>query len=178
MRYRRANVKGGSYFFTVNLADRRSSLLVDNIDILRNAMSTVMKRRPFTIEAIVILPEHLHALWTLPEGDNDYATRWMLIKTGFSRQLPKGEYCTASRKKKGERGIWQRRYWEHVIRDERDFNCHLEYIHYNPVKHGHAKQASAWQYSSIHRYIANGIIAKDWGQGTKPTEGISFGERV
>ena len=103
MQYRRANVKGGTYFFTVNLAERGRSLLVDEIDKLRNVIAGVIKRHPFTIDAIVVLPEHLHALWTLPEGDNDYATRWMLIKTGFSRQLPKGEHC---RKQNKERGTW------------------------------------------------------------------------
>ena len=178
MLYRRANVKGGTYFFTVNLADRQGSLLVDKIDILRNAMSLVIKRHPFTIDAIVVLPEHLHALWTLPQNDNDYATRWMLIKTAFSQQIPKGEDCSASRKKKGERGIWQRRYWEHLIRDARDYTHHVEYIHYNPVKHGYVNRASAWQYSSIHRYIANGTIERNWGIGIDSTDGSNFGERV
>ena len=178
MQYRRANVKGGTYFFTVNLFDRKGSLLVDEIYILRNAMSLAIQRHPFTIDAIVILPEHLHALWTLPQGDNDFATRWMLIKTGFSRQILKGEHCIASRKKKGERGIWQRRYWEHFIRDERDYNHHVEYIHYNPVKHGYVNRASDWQYSSIHRFIANGTIDRNWGVGMDPPDGSNFGERV
>ena len=137
-----------------------------------------MQRHPFTIDAIVVLPEHLHALWTLPEDDNDYATRWMLIKTAFSRQIPKGEYRTASRKKKGERGIWQRRYWEHLIRDERDYKHHVEYIHYNPVKHGYVNCPSDWEYSSIHRFIANGMIDQNWGVGIDPPDGHNFGERV
>ena len=177
MQYRRADVKGGTYFFTVNLADRQGSLLVDKIDILRNTMSLVMRRHPFIIDAIVILPEHLHALWTLPEGDNDYATRWMLIKSSFSRQIPQGEHRSASRKKKGERGIWQRRYWEHLIRDDRDYSRHVEYIHYNPVKHGYVPCASDWQYSSIHRYIAGGLVEKNWGVGIDFAEEVGFGER-
>lgn len=176
MNYRRADVKGGTYFFTVNLANRKGSLLVDNIDILRNAISLVMERHPFTIDAIVVLPEHLHALWTLPEGDNDYATRWMLIKSTFSRHIPKGEYRSASRTKKGERGIWQRRYWEHLVRDENDFNRHVEYIHYNPVKHGYVQCPSDWQYSSLQRYIANGTVERDWCFTMDFTDANNFGE--
>jgi putative transposase len=178
MQYRRANVKGGTYFFTVNLAERGRSLLVDEIDTLRNVVAGVIKRHPLTIDAIVVLPEHLHALWTLPEGDNDYATRWMLIKTGFSRHLPKGEHCNASRAKKGERGIWQRRYWEHLIRDEHDYERHVDYIHYNPVKHGYVDHASDWQFSSIHQLISDGIVEKNWGRGMEPPGGTAFGERV
>ncbi len=154
MQYRRADIKGGTYFFTVNLTERHGSLLVDNIDFLRNSLSLVMKRHPFTINAIVVLPEHLHALWTLPEGDNDYATRWMLVKSAFSRHMPKGEYRSASRMKKGERGIWQRRYWEHCIRNEHDYNRHVEYIHYNPVKHGYVTRPPDWQYSSASTNIS------------------------
>jgi len=139
------------------LADRNNTLLTDEIFILRNVINRVKKRHPFQLDAMVVLPDHLHALLTLPTNDNDFATRWMLIKSGFSRQLPKLEYIDDSRKRKGERGIWQRRYWEHLIRDERDFEKHVEYIHYNPVKHGHVKQAVDWPYSTIHRYIAKGL---------------------
>jgi putative transposase len=177
MQYRRARLHGGTYFFTVNLADRQGSLLIDKIDILRNAISLVIKRHPFTIDAIVVLPEHLHTLWSLPENDVDYATRWMLIKSLFSRQIPKEEKRTVSRIKKGERGIWQRRYWEHLIQNEQDYNNHVEYIHYNPVKHGYVNCASDWEYSSIHRYINNGIVKRDWGTGIDLTDNANFGER-
>jgi putative transposase len=122
----------------------------------------------------VVLPDHLHALWTLPPGDPDYATRRMLIKTNFSRRMVRGERVRRSRMSKGERGIWQRRYWEHLIRDDTDFARHVDYIHYNPVKHGYA-DAEHWPYSSIHRYIARGIIPVDWG-GTFDDQG-DFGER-
>ena len=176
MQYRRAKIKGGTYFFTVNLAQRNRSLLVDEIDKLRNTMANVIKRHPFKLDAIVVLPEHLHALWTMPEDDCDYATRWMLIKSGFSRQLPKGERRNASRIKKGERGIWQRRYWEHLIRDEQDYKRHVDYIHYNPVKHGYVNRASDWQYSSIHRFIANKILDQNWGSNIKPFEAVGWGE--
>ena len=178
MQYRRSNVKGGTYFFTVNLANRQSTLLIDEAKRLGNVIRQVKKQHPFHLDAIVVLPEHLHALWTLPQNDNDYATRWMLIKTGFSRQLARAEKCNSSRRKKGERGIWQRRYWEHLIRNEQDYERHVEYIHYNPVKHGYIEQASDWQYSSIHKYIANGIVEKDWGGRLDSLQESGFGERV
>ncbi len=117
---------------------------------------------PFVIDAIVIMPDHLHTVWTLPEGDSDYPTRWGLIKGGFSRALPATERLSKSRKQKGERGIWQRRFWEHVIRDENDYQRHVDYIHYNPVKHGFVKRPVDWRYSSIHRYIRQGILTSDW----------------
>jgi len=163
MRYRRADVKGGTYFFTVNLAERKRTLLIDHVDILRDAFRTVKKRHHFHVDAMVIMPDHLHAMWTLPSDDNDFAMRWMLIKSGFSRRITKGERCPVSRKLKGERGIWQRRYWEHLIKNDRDYNNHVDYIHFNPVKHGYVSQASDWPYSSIRRYINNGMMKKDWG---------------
>jgi putative transposase len=116
MQYRRAKHKGGSYFFTVNLAERKNNLLTDHIDYLRMAIKQVPQKYPFVVEAVVILPDHLHTIWTLPPDDDDFVSRWMLVKAGFSRHLPKGERLSASRAKKGERGIWQRRYWEHLLR--------------------------------------------------------------
>ena len=177
MRYRRTDIKGGSYFFTVNLDNRQSSLLIDEIDRLGDVIRRVKNRHPFQLDAIVVLPEHMHAIWTLPQGDSDYSTRWMLIKSAFSRQLPKTEHRSASKRKKGERGIWQRRYWEHLIRDEMDFQRHVDYIHFNPVKHGHAMRASDWKYSSIHRFIANGLIDRFWGSQIELPEINGYGER-
>jgi putative transposase len=175
MRYRRARYAGGTYFFTLNLADRTSTLLTSNIDALRDAMRYVQARRPFDTVAIVVLPEHLHTVWTLPRDDADFATRWALIKAGFSRNLPKLEDVSASRRTKGERGIWQRRYWEHLIRDERDLARHVDYIHFNPVKHGHVRQAARWPYSSIHRYIKEGVLALDWAYASPDSDG-EYGE--
>jgi len=152
MRYRRVVVAGGTYFFTVNIDDRKGTLLVDHVDILRDVVKRVKLRHSFEIDAMVVLPDHLHAIWTLPEGDINYAKRWGLIKAGFSRRLNFNEHRSLSRRKKGERGIWQRRFWEHLIRDERDFNRHVEYIHNNPVKHGYIDNAAEWPYSSIHRF--------------------------
>ncbi len=174
--YRRNFVRGGSYFFTANLDDRRSRLLTDHIDLLRSAHRYVRTRHPFTIEAIVILPDHLHAIWTMPEGDADFGLRWRLIKSAFSRGLPPVEHVSQSRVAKGERGIWQRRYWEHTLRDEDDFIHHVDYIHFNPVKHGHVTRAKDWPYSSFHRVVRLGIYPEDWG-GDAGSDGTEFGER-
>jgi putative transposase len=119
--------------------------------LLRSSFRDTRARHPFTIDAIVVLPDHLHAIWTLPEGDADYATRWRQIKSAFSRALPHDEAISSSRLRKGERGVWQRRYWEHTLRDQDDFAAHVDYIHFNPVKHGHAPEPDEWPYSSIHR---------------------------
>jgi len=116
--YRRNFLPGGTFFFTVNLADRRLRLLTDNIDALRRAFRETHRHHPFTIDAIVVLPDHLHAVWTLPEGDTNFATRWRLIKSTFLRSIATGERISRSRASKGERGIWRRRYWEHTIRDD------------------------------------------------------------
>jgi REP-associated tyrosine transposase len=151
--YRRNFVVGGSFFFTVNLADRRSRLLTENVELLRAAFRYARNRHPFKIEAIVILPDHLHTIWTLPESDADFSLRWRLVKSAFSRGLPVGEHISASRISKGGRGIWQRRYWEHTIRDEGDFGRHVDYIHFNPVKHGYTSDAQNWPYSSFHRWF-------------------------
>ena len=137
MQYRRNYTEGSSYFFTVNLAERKRCLLGDHIDALREAIRIVRSRHPFHIDAMVVMPDHLHAIFTMPPGDADYPTRWMLIKAGFSRNIPKTERINASRRSKGERGVWQRRYWEHTLQDEDDFRHHIDYIHYNPVKHGY-----------------------------------------
>jgi putative transposase len=134
--YRRNFIARGSFFFTVNLAERRLRLLTQHIDELRAAFRETRRQHPFAIDAMVVLPDHLHTIWTLSEGDADFATRWRLIKSAFSRSLATGERISDSRAAKGERGIWQRRYWEHTIRDENDFARHMDYIHINPVKHG------------------------------------------
>ena len=162
MRYRRTWVPGGTYFFTVTLADRSQTLLTDHIESLRQSTRRVRTSHPFEILAMVVLPDHLHCIWQLPEGDQDYPTRWALIKPGFSRQLERGECISLSRHLKRERGIWQRRYWEHCIRDEHDVQRHVDYIHFNPVKHGHAQQPIDWPYSSIHRYVRQGLLPADW----------------
>jgi len=162
--YRRIYKSGGTWCFTVNLAERNNkTFLVDNIDQLRQAFRYVKKRRPFDINAAVVLPEHLHTLWTLPPDDSDYSTRWSLLKAHFSRSLDKDERISASRVSKRERGIWQRRFWAHLITDENDYNQHVDYIHWNPVKHGWAKQVQDWPHSSFHKYVERGVYPLDWG---------------
>jgi putative transposase len=161
--YRRACIPGATWFFTVNLAERHGKpLLMDHIDLLRRVFRDVKDRHPFAIDAVVVLPDHLHCIWTLPADDSDYKTRWALIKAGFSRQLPAGERRSASRVQRGERGIWQRRFWEHVIRDDRDFERHVDYIHWNPVKHGWVKRVCDWPHSSFHAYVRRGVYPEDW----------------
>jgi len=161
--YRRADVQGGTYFFTVACAKRRNnSVLTDNISALRHTFRKVKVTHPFTIDAIVILPEHLHCIWTLPPNDANFGIRWSLIKSGFSRQFTPGEKCSQSRQKRKERGIWQRRFWEHLIRDDEDYARHIDYIHWNPVKHGLVKRVKDWPYSSFHPYVKNNIYPLDW----------------
>jgi putative transposase len=158
--FRRNFVPGGSYFFTVNLFDRRRRLLVEHVAALRTAFDYARTRHPFEIAAAVVLPNHLHAIWVLPDGDADYALRWRLIKSAFSRVLPNDEKLSPSRAHKGERAIWQRRYWEHTLRDEKDFEHHVDYIHFNPVKHGHVGRVQDWPYSTFHRMVREGIIRR------------------
>jgi putative transposase len=174
--YRRNFLPGGSYFFTVNLADRRSRLLTEQVQLLRAAFRYTKHRHPFTIDAIVVLPDHLHAIWTLPDGDADFALRWRLIKTVFSRDLSGGERVSTSRVSKGERGIWQRRYWEHTLRNDDDFERHVDYIHFNPVKHRHVNRVRDWSYSSFHRYVRLGIYPEDLA-GDVAGDDRRFGER-
>jgi putative transposase len=131
MRYRRAQAKGGTFLFTVNLADRSSDSLVVHIDRLRVALKAVRSNHAFEAIAMVVMPDHLHAIWQLPDGDVDCPMRWSLIKANFSRSLVEAESIGSSRAHKRERGIWQRRYWEHQIRDDDDLPKHVDYIHYN-----------------------------------------------
>lgn len=166
MQYRRARIKGGTFFFTVVTHNRRKILCEpENVDLLRSAFRLVMDKHPYQIDAFVLLPDHLHCIWTLPENDSDYSTRWRLIKSAFSRKcsLESLERISPSRQIKKEKAVWQRRFWEHTIRDENDFNRHVEYIHYNPVKHNLVNIPSQWPYSSFHKYVRNGICGSDWG---------------
>jgi putative transposase len=159
--YRRNRVAGGTYFFTVTLRDRRSNVLVQHIGLLREAFRSIRTKRPFTIDAIVILPDHLHTIWTLPEGDTDYSGRWRAIKSRFSHHLNKAG-VPLKRDPREEYQLWQRRFWEHTLRNDNDFNRHVDYIHWNPVKHGLTNQANNWPYSSLHRYIRLGLLPNYW----------------
>ena len=146
--YRRNQLPGATYFFTVTLADRQSHALTANIDPLRAAFQRVMDTHPFEIVAAVVLPEHLHAIWALPPDDADYAGRWRAIKSGFTRDLIRAG-VNLTRNAKGEYNLWQRRFWEHTLRDDNDLARHVDYIHYNPVKQGLVSRVSAWPH---HRF--------------------------
>lgn len=156
--YLRPRLSDHSIFFTVALAKRGSTLLTDQVERLRVAVRQTMVERPFRIDAWVVLPDHLHAIWTLPEADADYATRWRLIKSRFSTSLPPGP-VRSSHLRRHERGIWQRRFREQHLRSSSDVAAHLEYCWLNPVKHGLVSEAGAWPYSSIHRDRQLGIAA-------------------
>jgi len=188
--YRRLRRSGASYFFTVNLADRSARLLVEHIDLLRGAFAAMIRDRPVVCDAMVILPGHLHAVWTLPEGDADYSARWGALKARFTRGVCRAGVCPPQelpvvragrhaglkpglRRHKREAGVWQRRFWEHMIRDEADYRAHVEYCWGNPVKHGFVARAADWPFSSIHRDIRAGRVAPEWGGGEVEGE---FGE--
>jgi putative transposase len=174
-RYRRARIEGGVFFFTVTLADRSSDLLVRHIERLRRIYALVQQRQPFETVAICILPDHIHAIWQLPANDSYFPLRWSLIKSGFSRGLAIDVPRTASKAVKRERGLWQRRYWEHAIRNDADFERHIDYIHFNPVKHGLVSRVSDWPYSSFKQYVERGDLPADWGGDTRNLTGL-YGE--
>jgi putative transposase len=173
--YRRNRIPGGTFFFTVTLRDRRSRLLVEQIDSLRETFRIVCRQLPFRIEAIVVLPDHLHTIWTLPSGDDDFPGRWKAIKGRFTAMLRKGGVplsCNA----KGEYLLWQRRYWEHTICDDRDLQRHVDYIHYNPVKHSLVSRVVDWPFSSFHQYVRLGRLRPDWGGAEAVGPEGEFGE--
>ena len=174
--YRRLWHRGGRYFFTVNLLERGpNDLLMPNVDLLRDAIHAVWRTHPFDIHAWVVLPDHLHCVIRLPENDADFALRWRLIKARFSRELPSIEFRSRSRERRGERGIWQRRYWEHLIRDEEDYRAHMDYVHMNPMKHGLVERVVDWPYSTFHRLVAEGVYSEDWG-GSVAADMLSYSD--
>ncbi|MBC9876126.1 transposase [Bradyrhizobium sp. INPA01-394B] len=174
VRYRRNFVPGGTFFFTVTLDDRESSALVDHVDTLRNAFRVTRAERSFTVDAIVILPDHLHVIMTLPDHDSDFSGRWRRIKSLFTHGLATSG-VPVTRNHRGDFALWQRRFWEHTIRDDTDFERCADYIHYNPVKHGLVAAPADWPYSSLHRYVRAGVLPSDWG-GAGEING-NFGER-
>jgi putative transposase len=173
--YRRWYVPGGTYFFTMVTYGRRPILCSDiSRKYLHQAIEIIRTKRPFELFAVVLLPDHLHTVWTLPPSDADYPTRIKRIKEEFTRayltsggiELPP----TVSRLRQGERGVWQRRYWEHSVRDEEDLKMCVDYVHWNPKKHGHAVNIRDWQWSSFHRYVKSGEDEPGWG-AEDPTPG-------
>jgi len=164
--YRRAWHPGGTYFFTVNLLQRQgNNLLIQYVGLLREVVRSVRQRHPFIIHGWVVLPDHMHCVIELPPDDADFATRWRLIKMEFSKALPKTERRSKVRLSRGERGIWQRRYWEHLIRDDADFHAHMDYVHINPLKHSLVRRVGDWPHSTFHRLVEQGVYPPDWAGG-------------
>jgi putative transposase len=178
--YRRADIPGATYFFTV-ITHRRQALLTDSRcrESLRNAINKVRLKMPFDIVACVLMPDHLHAVWQLPQNDKDFSLRWSLIKQYVTRDcatwLPQQD-LSISRAKRGEGGLWQRRFWEHFICNEKDLSRHLDYIHFNPVKHGYVSNVADWPYSTFHRYVKDGAYPEDWGGIVETNDDNGFGE--
>lgn len=169
--YRRACIPGATYFFTVVTHKRKPIFSIGRArQILHHAIEDVRERHPFEIEAICLLPDHLHTIWTLPVEDSAYPQRWNEIKGLFTKRFrdisPVDSKISLSRRRKGEGVIWQRRFWEHLVRDESDFRNHMDYLHYNPVKHGLVGQVVDWPWSSFHRFVKAGIYSADWGGTT------------
>lgn len=172
MRYRRTSVPGASYFFTL-VTHQRKRVFADarNVERWHAAVSKVQRTRPFIVEAQVVLPDHVHMIWTLPENDADYATRIRLVKTALTKDVSlqaTGATTNASRAGKGERDVWQRRYWEHLIRDERDFQAHVDYIHLNPVQHGFVARPGDWLHSTFRSWLEQGAYEPWWGSEDMP----------
>ncbi len=164
--YRRTWCPGGTYFFTVNLLQRQDNdLLVRHIESLRTSVRLTKQGHPFKIHGWVVLPDHLHCVIELPEGDADYANRWRLIKRRFSNAVPKTDFRSETRIRRHERGIWQRRYWEHLIRDEADYRAHMDYMHINPVKHGLVERVVDWPYSTFHVLVRKNVYPENWADG-------------
>ena len=219
--YRRAAISGGTYFFTLVTSRRQKILCHDNFrTALRDAITTTREKMPFAIDAMVLMPDHLHAIWTLPENDHDYSARWSMIKRLVTQRLggvvgahgapyvlpsdgvvgahgapygdgggdgfvgcavrtgiSHGPRVSASRIKRREGAIWQRRFWEHQVRDQAELNRCLDYLHWNPVKHGIVNKVSDWPYSTFHRFVREGVYAQDWGgQGVDAADADVFGE--
>ncbi|MGH8468660.1 MAG: REP-associated tyrosine transposase [Gammaproteobacteria bacterium] len=178
--FRRAVTPGATYFFTVNTY-RRQARLTDPpvVSALREALWAVKRAHRFTIDAFVLLPDHLHCLWTLPEGDADYALRWNLVKRRVSGQVRHliATDLTSSRSKRRELGLWQRRFWEHQIRDDLDFAKHVDYVRWNPVKHGYVIRVADWPYSSFHRYVTRGLYPLTWASHAEDDAG-RYGEAL
>jgi putative transposase len=178
--YRRANTKGGTYFFTVVTYRRQKILCNENVRLaLREGIREVQKIHPFTIDGWVLLPDHLHCIWTLPPDDADFGIRWAMIKRYVTKQcnsLRCNDWMTASKRRRKESTLWQRRFWEHQIRDDRDYEKHMDYMHYNPVKHGFTTTVKDWSYSTFHRYVKEGIYSENWAGGGVMSINEGFGE--
>ncbi len=179
--YRRAYTAGGTYFFTVVTYRRRKILCNDAVRIaLRAGIQSVQQKHPFTIDGWVLLPNHLHCIWTLPENDSDFGIRWAMIKRFVTKQCGsdffRDDWMNTSKRKRNESTLWQRRFWEHQIRDDGDYEKHMDYLHYNPVKHGLVNQVKDWPHSTFHRYVREGVYDENWGANNFEKINGEFGE--
>ena len=178
--YRRWYVPGGTFFFTVVTLYRRPLFRNDDARLLLgNVMRSIRDEMACTTVACVLLPDHLHCIWTLPAGDDDYSTRWKRIKSDFTQEwLRRGgeeSPVSSAKRARGRRGVWQPRFWEHTLEDEEDLESHFDYVHYNPMKHGYVKRLAEWPWSSFHRYVAEGHYPPDWGSTEPPDlKGLEF----
>jgi putative transposase len=166
--YRRAKAEGATYFFTVVTHRRQPVLcLPETLDAMEAVFRDVAARRPFRVDAWVVLPDHMHCVWTMPDGDSDYSVRWSIFKKEMTKRLSASLVteiaASPSRQRRREGTLWQRRFWEHQIRDESDYRAHVEYIHFNPVKHGLARAPADWPCSSFMRWVTQGAYEDDWG---------------
>ena len=184
--YHRAYIPGGTFFFIVKTEHNAPVFQAeDSVRILGDVIRETKQRWPFDIDAIVLLPDHLHTIWSLPPNDADFSRRWGWLKKEFTRRyLASGgteQRTSASRKKNRRRGVWQRRFWEHAIKDEDDYDAHFDYIHWNPVKHGYVECPVDWPHSSFHRWVESGVYEKNWGCGEREPQTVinsndGFGE--
>lgn len=178
--YRRDHTEGGTWFFTLATHERRPALIAENVRIaLRNAIEDTRAMLPFEIDAWGLLPDHIHCIWTLPDNDSDFSTRWSRIKRLTTQAVRRDGAHGApygSRAKRREGSLWQRRFWEHRIRNDADFQRHMDYLHWNPVKHGLVDQVADWPWSSFHRLARAGFYAADWGSRDHQSTGGDFGE--
>ena len=170
--YRRNRTPGACYFFTLVTKGRRPILDHGMVMLLCESVREVRKRMPFEIDAWVVLPDHMHAIWRLPEGDSDYSKRWGLIKAGLSKRSGLSQSTAPGR----DAGVWQARFWEHRIRDEEDWRRHMDYVHFNPVKHGLVSHASDWPHSTFHRLVEQGLYPPDWGVSESIGDVHAYGE--
>ncbi len=179
--YRRADVKGGTYFFTLVTFKRQKILCENDVrSALREGIQRVRLENPFHINAWVLLPDHLHCIWTLPSGDHDYSLRWAKIKRFVSKQCKtlfyRDDLMNEAKQQRHESTVWQRRFWEHLIRDAKDMRNHMDYIHYNPVKHNMVASPKEWQFSTFHGYVKNKVYDENWGSGNMIDIQDDYGE--
>ena len=178
--YLRWTQAGGTYFFTVKTCNQRPLFNDSHLrEFLHQAIEDTRNQKPFEVLALVLLSDHLHCIWKMPDSDDDFSTRWSMIKRKFTQRYMtsgrKVSRISESQQREGRRGVWQRRFWEHAIRDDRDYAAHIDYVHFTPVKHGLVNHVADWPYSTFHRFVENGVFGSDWAGGSEMD--MNVGER-